>query len=204
MLLNMFSKKTSGENYDRSSGYHLSNFSFYGRVGLVFGGNIYPRRVEGRRLLDIGCSGGRTTEEISYACGNDAEGIDIMPGNIWIARRNRKKGIYSVQDGYRNSFPDKRFKAVFFLNGILQAMHIMTPEMTEERLGQVSRLVSDDGYLLLSRYSGIELYSREAYGSLILRRKGKRFETVQRRDDFRRESKRILDTVETFFERKVF
>jgi glycosyltransferase involved in cell wall biosynthesis/GT2 family glycosyltransferase/SAM-dependent methyltransferase len=104
------------------------------------------RRVAGGRTLDVACGTGYGLRLLREA-GTDAVGVDLDRGAARIARGDRSEGEVTpvlVADGTRLPFRDESFDTV---------VSFETIEHVEDRarfVGELARVVADDGLLILS------------------------------------------------------
>jgi SAM-dependent methyltransferase len=176
----------SQDNHDV---YHTATYTLPGRMSAVFGNNL--PQINGGYILDAGCSYGVTTDEISEKYPESTViGIDINHNEIRRARLSQRKGVFLVEDGFNNQFPNGAFKAVFSMNNFYQRVRTLTNEQIDKCMRSLGRLVgTDDGYLLLGGQEiGCMSLSREAYGHLILRRARKKFDIVSEQHDIEKRS----------------
>ncbi len=91
------------------------------RVEMSFENNL-PEVPEGGRILDMGCSIGWTTEELTRLYpGREVIGMDINFGVVQRAS-NERKGKYLCGDGYLMPFKENTFDVVFAMNNIALAI----------------------------------------------------------------------------------
>ncbi|HIH42938.1 TPA: class I SAM-dependent methyltransferase [Candidatus Woesearchaeota archaeon] len=145
------SSEVGFEQASTSPEYHLLGTTENGRVHSDFRGSL-PDIVNGR-ILDIGCSRGETTNELSGRYKeSEVIGIDINRAAISEAIASRRKGKFQVANGYcpQRYFPEKSFDAVFMMNNLLYAIDKLSDDRLAEILGNVKSVVKPGGYLLIS------------------------------------------------------
>ena len=133
-------------------------YTEYGRVKRVFG-KVLPEIPSGR-ILDLGCSVGDTTQELSMLYPRlNIIGIDINPLAVKAAIReygNSEKLKFVVADGYKSPFPDETFDAIFCMNNISFAYKTwedsdnLRDEFFRNAIQSIGRMVKDEGWLLIS------------------------------------------------------
>lgn len=151
-----------------SSCYWTTGTTNSGRVSSQIGTSL-PELKEGM-ILDLGCSIGLTTEEISQLYPHCfVVGLDISLARIKKAvSRNSSKAkkniAFLVADGCSSPFPPGTFEAVFAMNNLANAfVHTNYSSLIQEQLGKVISLVSMGGYLVLSG-AGVLVLKREKLG----------------------------------------
>ena len=123
--------------------------TYDGRVSDTFG-NQLPKLAQGSRILDWGCSRGKTTKDLSvYYTGSTVTGIDIDPGVISEAKEKNPDLDFRVADGY--TFTGKPFDLVVCMNNLAIGLDPRHPdEVYREALSRITRLVKVGGYLAFS------------------------------------------------------
>jgi len=142
---------------DLSLPYHGNTHTYIGRVNETFGYDL-PHLV-GREVLDIGCSRGLTTRELSKIYPNARiTGIDIDHEFI---RESRKRYTAEIEqgvidfvtaDGYfpGDVFEREQFGLVFMMNNFCFTAHNMGDSTLRSILGNVAEVVSDQGHILVA------------------------------------------------------
>lgn len=128
-------------------------------------------------ILDLGCSLGKTTEELKKLFSNSLViGLEYKSSLLRELRFRLKRGIkktcgekYVWGDGYFPPFREQSFGAVFCMNNLGFVVDILGECEDRKKVlsfaKDIGDLVKDDGYLLISTF--------DAYR--VLRRKGKIF-----------------------------
>lgn len=96
-------------------------------------------------LLDIGCSGGTFTNELSKKCKANITGVDISPEAIEYAKATYPHIDFMVHDAHQAQLPyaDQSFDTVTLLE-VLE--HLLNPV---EILQEMKRLVKKDGQVIV-------------------------------------------------------
>jgi SAM-dependent methyltransferase len=142
----------------------------YGRVKEDFEDKL-PEIVNGD-ILDIGCSFGETTREISDKYkGSKVTGIDTCYERIAFARENNPNCEFLVQDGYNPNFEEHSFDGVFCMNNLWYLISKKRFRVKRDSLLRISTLVKDGGYLLFSgNNSGVILRNTGRWEILVTNR----------------------------------
>lgn len=126
--------------------------SKYGRVRNDFKDKI--PKIENGVILDVGCSFGWTTLEMSRIYPDSKIiGIDRFSKRIDIARnhsKNNKNVSFLVKDAYYQDFPCDSFNAIFCMNNFWYLISKKRSRVRKEFLLGLSNLVKPEGYMLFS------------------------------------------------------
>jgi SAM-dependent methyltransferase len=98
----------------------------------------------GRRVLDVACGEGYGTAMLNDAGATESVGVDIDAATIADAERRYAGSSFSVGDVRELAFEDGRFDLVVSFETI---EHVKEPERA---LDELSRVLADDGLLLVS------------------------------------------------------
>ncbi len=148
-------------------GYHTLDLSYCGRVRETFGKDP-PQLLHGN-ILDIGCSLGETTLELSTLYPQATVfGIDINISRIKYASDmiKGKNVFHLVADGLNIPFPENSYDAVFCMNNIYHVLaNPPRPKnslrLAHDSLRGLAPVVADQGYLLLSSLENWIIFRRQ-------------------------------------------
>jgi len=101
-------------------------------------------RMEGKRILDIGCGDGFITARLGESTGARMFGIDISREALKDARKKGVDARFANLDRDRLPFADKYFDAVF-CGDVVE--HVFD---TERLLAEVRRVLKADGFIVMS------------------------------------------------------
>ena len=139
---------------DYTTEYWRCNTTCYGRVSDTFPTEVQPRILLGT-ILDLGCSTGESSQEISKLypfC--HVIGIDVNENSIRRARQsNMNPNLdFFVEDGYQMPFSNSIFKAVFCMNNLNQAIgcEMVSDKRIVEIAREIGRVIKPRGYLMFS------------------------------------------------------
>jgi len=132
---------------------------FYDRLFGPFNGalrsiglKIYPPR-EGMKVLDVGCGTGAHLELYREA-GCVVFGIDRSPAMLHRARRRLGDASHlDLGDASRMPYHDGEFDLVV----MSMALHEMPPSMRGDVIGEIKRVLKEDGRILFIDYHRIHL-----------------------------------------------
>lgn len=164
----LFSRK-----HGKYSGYNTDTITIEKRVKNTFKDSL--PNIEGL-ILDMGCSKGITTEELTDIFPNATVfGIDINPDMINKAKSKRSiSGKFFIDDGYNSRFRENIFSAVFCLNNLYHNINDLDEAGSKKMFVNVGNLVIEGGYLLIS--ADMEAPDFSTYTDfIILKKHGKRF-----------------------------
>jgi len=161
---------------DYTTEYWRCNTTCYGRVSDTFPTEVQPRILLGT-ILDLGCSTGESSQEISKlypgtildlgcSTGESSQeisklypfchviGIDVNENSIRKARQfNMNPNLdFFVEDGYQMPFSNSIFKAVFCMNNLNQAIgcEMVSDKRIVEIAREIGRVIKPRGYLMFS------------------------------------------------------
>lgn len=122
----------------------------YGRVEEDFGTNL--PLIKTGRILDLGCSEGRSTKEIQIIYPNcRVIGIDRFEERIEKARKNAPDCEFLIADAYKElPFPANSFEAVFCMNNLWYIMSKQRNMVPEQVFHRIFDLIKPEGYLFFS------------------------------------------------------
>lgn len=123
--------------------------SSYGRVKNDFG-NVLPE-IKNGIILDVGCSYGKTTLEISdlYPT-SKLVGIDRVIDLIGQARENAPQCDFLVADAYNLPFAKESFDGIFCMNNLWYLISNKRKRVSKQDFLRISELVKQGGYLFFS------------------------------------------------------
>ena len=102
--------------------------------------------VNGRTIIDIGCSTGACAAAVINMTTNRYTGIDIDPAYIATARARYPDGNFMAMDARRMGFQDNSFD-VGMLIGVL---HHMDDQLIHDCLRELWRVIKTDGKVLVA------------------------------------------------------
>lgn len=105
------------------------------------------------KLLDLGCSIGITSEEISSLYPNcNVYGIDINPKVIEVAKERVKNGNieFLVGDGFKKPFPAENFDGIFCMNNLGFTFNPGEPRIFKGHLDNILFMLKKEGYFLFA------------------------------------------------------
>jgi len=122
--------------------------------------------VEGKMVLDIGCSSGAITKKIAEK-DHKILGIDVLKSSIDIAKEfsSHPNATYEVRDLVTNPFPENSFDCILFLETI---EHVENPA---QYLKEFHRILKPNGRLILSTPNATSL--KNLFYALSYRKKEK-------------------------------
>lgn len=125
------------------------------------------KMVEGKNILDIGCSTGSLSKCLALS-GKKVHGIDVLETAIEIAKdfNYDPNIIYEVRDFLKQPFPENSFDCILFTETI---EHVDNPA---QYLKEFYRILKPEGYLILSTPNATSL--KNIMYALSYRKKEKR------------------------------
>jgi SAM-dependent methyltransferase len=127
-----------------------------------------------RRILDLACGVGRDTRYFA-SCGLAVIGVDASLNGLRVARhirpgRDARSGL-AVADARRLPFGDGSFEGVYCFGLLHEFTAAGWQEDVERVMGEIRRLLRDEGILVLAVLSGdpeaglpaVQLYSRQMF-----------------------------------------
>lgn len=108
-------------------------------------GKISLSMVEGEKVLDVGCAAGIQSLTLAKM-GFTVHAIDVLEESIKIAKEfnSSPKITYEVRDILKQSFPEKSFDCIIFLETI---EHVENPALF---FREFHRILKDGGHLIVS------------------------------------------------------
>jgi SAM-dependent methyltransferase len=185
-------------------GYHNESKTYYGRVGVHFGNHTPVFEAGARILDLGCSKGLTTIELANIHRGCEVLGIEVRgylkgfmdyiservgDNGLYLWRhvppglRHRVSGIerrmalpagFIIGDGFKSSFPDKSFDAVYCMGNIYYVMNQLDDQTRNERFRQVFRLVKDGGYLLVSGGSLSDFNREYDVAAVVVRKDGEK------------------------------
>lgn len=170
---------TNREKWTLPEGYHNEHQTYYGRVYMHLRGSLVKLEPKSK-ILDWGCSRGLTTIELANIYPDcELTGIDVdafwktfsqclieeiakdpaclrnylhsdLRVGYSLPREIKLPKEFITADGFDAPFADGAFDAVFCMNNIYYTLSQMDRAKAKQRLQQVTRLVKNDGYLVIS------------------------------------------------------
>ena len=101
--------------------------------------------IQGKSILDLGCSTGNCAAAILDMKANDYTGIDFHPGYAEEAQRRHPDGRFLAMDGRKLDFPDSSFDLVT----IISVLHHMPDDVVAGCAAEVVRVLKPDGHCLI-------------------------------------------------------
>ncbi len=111
-------------------------------------------RMDGKKVLDIGCGDGFITAKLGESTGAKMSGVDISKDALRAAKKRGIDAKFANLDSGRIPFADGCFDAVF-CGDVIE--HIFD---TERLLGEVRRVLKPDGFMVMSVPNVAAWYNR--------------------------------------------
>ncbi len=118
--------------------------------------------VEGKDILDVGCSTGTCAKAIISMKDNRYVGVDIDSRYVERAKKLHPHGTFMTMDARELSFPDASFDVVLFIG----ALHHMDDEIINACFKQLRRVVRPTGVVICAEPT----FSNNALSTWLLRR----------------------------------
>lgn len=147
--------------YTRGAEEFAENHRLDARPGVKEKLENFCEDVEGERILDAGC-GPVEEPTVFVEKGFDYTGIDIAPGMIEYARKNRK-GDFHVMDMKDTDFQDEEFDGVWCNASIF----FVPPDEMRETLQELARVLKTGGTLYINFKLGDGSFLKRKYGDEI-------------------------------------
>lgn len=135
---------------DHGDLYWTNPFTSDGRVVEQFGSRL--PNIKNGLILDIGCSVGMTTRELSQIYPDSTViGMDINHLAVGAARDAGRSERLVVADAYLPPFKDGIFDAIFCMNNVALILDNLRYRGVDKLyLGRIEKLAKPDGHLLFS------------------------------------------------------
>jgi len=149
------------------NGYHLNTYTCENRVSRVF--ENLPV-INNGLILDLGCSTGMTTRELSrFYPDSKIIGIDLR--REVIKNQSFDRICYFAADGFNPPFQDSVFDAVFCMNNLIFPLFESHCKDLKPNFSRVVKLVKIGGYLLFSTDNYYEIFFKTTNGLDLYREK---------------------------------
>ena len=141
----------SGEYWDRAkavSQYAVAPYLLQSERSAIDA--CFPDGLTGRRVLDLGCGGGRTTQ-VLHELGADVVGVDISASLIEAAQQLFPKVDFQVGNAESLRFADASFDLVIVAKNSLD--YINNKPARVRALHEVHRVLRPQGHFILSHHN---------------------------------------------------
>ncbi len=142
----MKSYKETKENYDKGADWHIQKSLSYNWKSQI---NRFVRGLNGRRVLDVGCGGGRDIAEFLKR-GLQVDGIDYSGQTIRRCREKFSEANFYEGDTRKMPLPDKKYGGLWVCASLLNIEKSEVPIA----LSEFKRVLKKNGVLFISVKEG--------------------------------------------------
>lgn len=143
--------------------YHHFEHTARGRMRRSLGDNF--GLLEGRKIIDVGCSYGHTTNDLARTFEESVvTGVDIDHRRISQAQENYPSLDFKIADGYHlpDYFPTTKFDTVVMMANLYIVSDLMSDSSLQRIFNRVNLVMFEGGKFCLGADSSYVLFEKKA------------------------------------------